>query len=33
MNIDPEELKPKNSEFFMYDRGNKVPELVGKTRF
>ena len=33
MNIDPEELKPKNSEFFMYDRGNKVSELVGKTRF
>ena len=33
MNIDPEELKPKNEEFFMYDRGNKVPELVGKTRF
>jgi hypothetical protein len=33
MNIDPEELKPKNEEFFMYDKGVKLPELVGKTRY
>jgi hypothetical protein len=29
MNIDPEELKPKNLEYFMYQNGNKVPDLVG----
>jgi hypothetical protein len=33
MNIDPKDLKPKTEEEFKLQNGQKVPDLVSKTRF